>query len=76
MRKFLLAGVPLLALTAVASASPVITFSYTSAFVDWTVANSGTYHILAFGDQAANGYSGGASGWISCWTAITTEEPL
>ena len=60
MKQFLLAGASLIALTSAAVAGPTTTFNYAGSFATYTVADTGTYQITAFGaeggfDNAGNG---------------------
>jgi hypothetical protein len=55
MKTFLLAGVSILALSAVATSASATPYNYTGAIVDFTVIDTGTYDILAYGAQGGKG---------------------
>jgi hypothetical protein len=55
MKKLLLAGASLLALTAASSSARATVFGFTDAPVDWTVPDTGTYDIVAYGAQGGIG---------------------
>ncbi len=63
MKQFLLAGASVLALTLAAPSARATTIDYTGAIVDWTVADTGTYDIVAYGGQGgATSYAAGGLG--------------
>ena len=56
MKMLLLAGTPLLGLAASEPAAHAqrVNFTYTGKLVTWTVPNTGTYQIIAFGAQGGS----------------------
>jgi hypothetical protein len=77
MKMLLLAGTALLGLAASEPAAHAqrVNFTYTGKLVTWTVPETGTYQILAFGAQGGSFAPpppvvvvGGLRGALACWT--------